>query len=117
MNDTTDIISITLGGPGAFCFGPDPKAQSGSIYPADNKKKIPMQREMFIHKGYRGCVALFNGDMLIMTGSFQLHMQHKTLSKKKSGRDIEEIKTLYPAMNDAAVRSMRKLHEQLGDAT
>ena len=87
---------------------PNPKAHSRSMVSASSRK-ISAQRQLFISKGYRGCVGLFEGDVLNMTGSFQDHMQRKTVRAEMARRSIHEFQARYPAVNKNAVSSMRKL--------
>ncbi len=48
-------------------------------------KQWHKRRQAAIEGGLRGCVLLFAGDVLLMCGSFQECMQHKTLPFRPSG--------------------------------
>ena len=63
-----------------------------------------------------GCVGFLTGDILIMTGTFQEHMQHKTLSREEAMLDIATVRCSYPAVNKRAVQSMSQTQEQLPHA-
>ncbi len=64
----------------------------------------------------RGVVAISLGDLFLVTGSFQVHMQHRALSKLKAMQPIVDIRQRYRAMDNEAVRSMDRLQVALREA-
>ena len=91
LSDKTDIVSVSLGCAGVFCYMPNEKAQFSDVH---QSLKLGGQwhkrRQTAIDRGLRGCVPLFAGDVLLMCGSFQECMQHRTLPFRLSGGACSE---------------------------
>ena len=80
LSSNTDIVSVSLGCGGVFCYMPNEKAQSSDFHRSPQLgNQWNKRRRAAIERGFRGCVPLFAGDVLLMGGSFQRCMQHKTL--------------------------------------
>ena len=77
LGDEGLIVSLTLGAPGVFCFAP--------FYGVDSARKWfykteEHRKECYVDERVRGCVDLWPGDLMLMGGTFQKHMAHKTLN-------------------------------------
>ncbi len=100
LSRNTDIVSVSLGCAGLFCYMPNEKAQHSDFH-----KSLKLgrhwheRRRAAIGSGLRGCVPLFAGDVLLMCGSFQECMQHKTLPVRPSGGE-SSVDLLVRAINE-----------------
>ena len=97
------IVSLTLGAPGVFCFAPFYGVESASKW---NHKCEETKKQRYIDGGVRGSVDLWPGDLLLMCGTFQEHMAHKTL---KISRFNQSMFTDFPAANPKVSASWRRL--------
>ena len=93
------IVSITLNSPGVFCFAPN-------IDMLLQEFSRPPNEFVAFSSSLRGCVALLSGDLMIMCGSFQENMKHKTLQFSHIKPSILEA---FPAINP----NLKKRLEQL----
>ena len=105
------IISVSLGATGLFCFAPSYKAkcvqQSCGAVTRKQMKDTSMKGRL-IEEGLNGMVPLGRGDILVMCGTFQECMVHKTVrnDELKRGHDgckyptVESLLNKYPAVND-----------------
>ena len=105
LSPNTDIVSVSLGCAGAFCYMPNEKAQFSDFH---KSLKLGGQwlkrRQVAIDRGLRGCVPLFAGDVLLMCGSFQECMQHKTLPLRPSGGACSEALSVSSIVGDVMAR-------------
>ena len=78
---STDVLSLSVGSPGVLCFQPRRNDSDDSLYQVTGAKRYKKEarRQQTIDKGLRGLVPLLPGDLLVMSGTFQDYMQHKTL--------------------------------------
>ena len=80
LSSNTDIVSVSLGCGGVFCYMPNEKEMLSEFHRSLKLGgKWLKRRQKAIDAGLRGCVPLFAGDVLLMCGSFQKCMQRKTL--------------------------------------
>ena len=77
LSDNTDIVSVSLGSAGVFCYMPNEREVSSIFTGVSSSGKWKNRRQTAIDRRLRGCVPLFAGDVLLMCGSFQECMQHK----------------------------------------
>ena len=101
---STDVVSLSVGSPGVFCFEPRKNDEDGRLYEMTGPKSWGKddRRQQTIDKGLRGLVPLFAGDLLVMSGKCQYYMQHKTL-KFSRFTDITKFDKLladYPATSE-----------------
>ncbi len=89
LSSNTDIVSVSLGCGGVFCYMPKQKAP-GFYRSLQLGGQWHKRRQAAIDGHLRGCVPLFAGDVLLMCGSFQECMQHITLPFRSSGRACAE---------------------------
>ena len=100
LSRNTDIVSVSLGCAGLFCYMPSEKAQHSDFH-----KSLKLGRDWHerrraaIDSGLRGCVSLFAGDVLLLCGSFQECTQHKTLPFRPSG-GASSVDLLVRAINE-----------------
>ena len=73
LSEDTEIVSLSLGAPGIYCFCPNPLTK-------DLGATWPKQRPAALAASLRGCGPLMPGDVLITTGSFHKFLQHKTVA-------------------------------------
>ena len=77
---STDVLSVSGSALGLFCFQPRKRGFAQEITTASwNGEK---RKAFFIENKLRGMVPLFPGDLLIMSGECQVHLDHQT---KESG--------------------------------
>ena len=100
LGDESLIVSLTLGHPGVFCFAPFYGVESASKW---NNKSEALRKQCYRDGKVRGCVDLWPGDLLLMGGTFQKHMAHKTL--KISRINIRMFKD-FPAKNPEVSASL-----------
>ena len=84
LSDNTDIVSVSLGCAGVFCYMPNEREVSSIFHRSLELGKWKNRRQTAIDRRLRGCVPL-SGDVLLMCGSLQECMQHKTLPFRPSG--------------------------------
>ena len=103
LDDEGLIVSVTLGAPGVFCFAPFYGVESARkwYYKTEDTRK-----QCYVDESVRGCVDLWPGDLMLMGGTFQKHMAHKTL--KISRINIRMFKD-FPAMNPEVSASLQRL--------
>ena len=75
-------------------------------------KNVDKRKQNYRDKGVWGCVGLLPGDLMIMCGSFQKHMVHKTLPFSRITRFIIED---FPAINPRLKKSLEELIVKKGD--
>jgi alkylated DNA repair dioxygenase AlkB len=76
IGDNPTIASISLGGPRAFCLKP----KHCSPWDKAFGKKLKKRKAAQIAAGVRAVLPLFAGDLVVMTGTAQSALDHKTLS-------------------------------------
>ena len=89
------ILSITTHSPGAFCFQP----RQGSEFSLKFHEKTTQytdRRKAYAAEGVRGVLPLNPGDIMVMTGTAQEHLEHKTIANHEITREKLEK---YPAVN------------------
>ena len=100
LAQSTDVIGISLGGPGIFCYQPHIGKLSDKWRFRKSLKGEKLKQECR-DRDLRGCVPLFAGDLLLSTGTFMEHCQHKTLrfSHRPDGTPgkLEHILEWYPS--------------------
>ena len=93
MGDESLIVSLTLGHPGVFCFAPFYGVESARKW---YYKTEDIRKQCYVDERVRGCVDLWPGDLMLMCGTFQKHMAHKTL---KISRIKSRMLQDFPAKN------------------
>ena len=73
----TEVVSLSLGAPGVYCFSPNTKSEHPLT--KDLGKTWTKQRTAALAARLRGCVPLMPGDLLITTGTSHKFRQHKTV--------------------------------------
>ena len=92
IGDNPTIASVSLGGPRAFCLKP----KDGSPWDKTFGSKQKNRKAAQIAAGVRAVLPLFAGDLVVMTGTAQSALDHKTLSV----RQTTAIRLAgYPAVN------------------
>ena len=100
---STDVLSLSVGSPGVFCFQPRKNDSDDRLYQVTGAKrlKIKARRQQAIDKGLRGLVPLFSGDLLVMSGNCQYYMQHKTLKFSRL-TDTAKLLAAYTATSETS---------------
>jgi len=73
LNDDTEVMSLSLGAPGVYCFCLNDLPFTWNMSTWEGRRELDIAHKL------RGCTPLFAGDLLLTTGTFHVHMQHKTL--------------------------------------
>ena len=93
-SESTDVLSVSGSALGLFCFQP---RITGFVADIIGKKWNVVQRDdFFVTHKLRGLVPLFPGDVLLMSGTCQQHLDHETL-KFSALKNIAAILKAYPA--------------------
>ncbi len=80
LSHTTDVVSVSLGCGGVFCYMPNERQAKSDFHMSLSLRKTwSARRQVATERRLRGCVPLFAGDVLLMCGTFQNCMQHITL--------------------------------------
>ena len=104
---STDVLSLSVGSPGVFCFQPRKNESDNRLYQAlyqvtgAKSCKKDARRQQARDKGLRGLVPLFSGDLLVMSGNCQYYMQHKTLKFSRL-TDTAKVLAAYTATSETA---------------
>jgi hypothetical protein len=113
-----DVVSLSLGGVVGFCVAPSWSTQTewNKVGPTYWRRKYTQFKEDLNAEGLRFCIPLHHGDVLVMSGSFQRFLQHKTVPIVK-GDFAEEmrLRTTYTGKSpgvDFLWRALKK--EQIG---
>ena len=96
LGKETVILSITTHSPGAFCFQP----RQGSKFSYEfhgRHTKYEARTRAYAAAGVRGVLSLHPGDIMVMTGTAQEHLEHKTIANHEITREKLEK---YPAVNE-----------------
>ena len=123
LSSNTDIVSVSLGCGGVFCYMPNEKAQLSDVHRSLKLgRKWQKRRQAATDGCLRGCVPLFAGDVLLMCGSFQECMQHKTLPFRPSGSAcagiarvlliVGDVTAKYPCISAEGLTWLHKAVEQ-----
>ena len=95
LRKSTDIVSLSIGAPGIFCYQPDVRSAAQFLeFPFGTERRNTM-----IKAGLRGFVPLFSGDILLMSGTFQEYLCHKTLRFTTAAEDVS---AKYPGSCDGS---------------
>jgi len=73
LSDDTEVMSLSLGAPGVYCFCLNDLPFTWNMSTWEGRRELDIAHKL------RGCTPLFAGDLLLTTGTFHVHMQHKTL--------------------------------------
>ena len=97
----TDVLAINASGAGIFAFMPRETSSVSDTFGQTWRAR----RRRTIADRKRGIVPMLPGDLLLMTGEFQRHLQHKMI---KSAAFEDTLTTLqkYPCMNARSYRSL-----------
>jgi hypothetical protein len=79
LRKTTDIVSLSMGAPGIFCYQPDTRSVDEFREFNIPRGGEAQRRDAMINMGLRGLVPVFSGDILLMSGTFHEYLCHKTL--------------------------------------
>ena len=115
-----NVLDISLGAPGIYCYQPRRNPQlygTGMASPVYNiqqsiSQKASKKRDAVIASGMRGCVPVFEGDMKVAVGTFQLHNEHKTMrfsELPKNSEDVDKIMKKYPATCEKSRRLLSNI--------
>ena len=97
------IASVSLDSPGAFVFAPRMGTDFANRW---YHKNLAIRKEKQKQGGVRGVLPLFPGDVMIMCGTFQENMMHKTLPVS---RITPSIFGDFPAVNPRLKDSLEEL--------
>jgi hypothetical protein len=107
LKESTEVLCISLGAPGIYCVQPnrahlDPR---WGIREANSTRGDKL-RKACIELGLRACVPVLPGDLIVSTGTFMQHCEHKTMKYKDltdgTIEKTQEILHRYPATNMAS---------------
>ena len=97
LANCTDILSLSLGASGVFCYQPDSRSEHFEKFQLCSLTlKEGEKRKQMINAGLRGFVPVFSGDILLMSGTFQEYLVHKTLRFKT---EEKSVLAKYPGSN------------------
>ena len=105
LGKETVILSITTHSPGAFCFQP----RQGSKFSYEfhgRSTKCEARKEKYRKAAVRGVLPLGPGDIMVMTGTAQENLQHKTIANHLITRAKLDR---YPAVNSHLQNSAEEL--------
>jgi alkylated DNA repair dioxygenase AlkB len=76
-----DVVSLSLGGVVGFCVAPSKSTQNEWYQVGQSywRRRYTGFKEDLNAEGLRFCIPLQHGDVLVMSGSFQRFLQHKTV--------------------------------------
>ena len=96
--NSTDVLSWSVGSPGIFCFRPRDNEVDDTLYRMEGSKgsSAKDKRERAIAAGLRGLVPVFAGDIILMSGRCQVFLKHKT-QQFSDLSDIMRLLKAYPA--------------------
>ena len=97
------IASVSLDSPGAFVFAPRMGTDFAHRW---YHKQLAIRKEKQKQGGVRGVLPLFPGDVMIMCGTFQENMMHKTLPVS---RITPSIFGDFPAVNPRLKDSLEQI--------
>jgi alkylated DNA repair dioxygenase AlkB len=98
LRKATDIVSLSMGAPGIFCYQPDTRSVDQFREFNISRGGEAQRRDAMINKGLRGFVPVFSGDILLMSGTFQEYLCHKTLRFTEVAAP-EDLLLKYPGSN------------------
>ncbi len=105
LSHNADIVSVSLGCGGVFCYMPNERQVKSDFHKSLSLGKTwGTRRQVAIERRLRGCVPLFAGDVLLMCGSFQECMQHKTLRYRPSGGACSEALRVPSIVGDVTAK-------------
>ena len=113
LKESTDVLCISLGAPGIYCVQPN-RAHLDPRWGIRNSIRGDKLRQACIEHGLRACVPLFAGDLIVCTGTFMQHCEHKTFKYKDlTDGTIEKTQQIlhrYPATNMASRILLQQPH-------
>jgi hypothetical protein len=101
LAESTNVLSLSMGSAAVFCYKLNEKTSALEHLGITRKKKFTDRVNIVTEKGLKGFVPLFNGDLLLMTGTFQKYLVHKT--QKFSVRE-EDVRRKYPGACENSLR-------------
>ena len=115
---STDVLSLSVGSPGVFCFQPRKNDKDDRLYKitGGNGCKKDLRRQRTIDKGLRGLVPLFPGDLLVMSGNCQSYMRHKTIQFSRL-TDTDKLLERYTATSKKSKQLLPNLSIKLKETS